>query len=173
MRLFEDEISDVIATDGPCEILWVGERTEQVIGGGFAARVEKRTFGVVAFRAKARIFPRQDASTGEWRLPESTTETRLLILEPSLRGVELPPDTGRFLGSFRHGERRYYAFLARPSRAAERPAAPEGQKGGPSPARAPGGGQNPAPSGKVPPAAPPSGGQRPTPHRSEQSGGPL
>lgn len=160
MRLFEDEVTSSVATDGPCELLGVEERVE-VVGGGYGSAPERRTYGVVVFRAKARMHP--VVEDGVWRMPPTAVETPLILLEASLAGAELPPHAGRFLGSFRQGGRRLYAFAMATPRAVARP---EGRElpagaGGSSPARA--ASPAPAPGAKSPP------GERPATNQPNQS----
>lgn len=145
MRLFEEEISPTIATDGPCEVLRVEERMEVSVQRGWGQPVLSRRFGVVIYRAKTRMYPVM-GKDGQWALPPSATETRLILVKPSLHGTELPASTGRYLGSFRNGDEHWHAFLAKPVQESRRPEGSEAPKaaGAPSPSKADGPSRAPA-----------------------------
>lgn len=173
MRLFEEEISASIATDGPCEVLGVEERSEPVFASnGFEThRLRTRHFGVVIYRAKTRMYPVPSKVDGQWVLPPSATETRLVIAKPSLHGTELPSSAGRYLGSFRQdGGEYWYAFLQQSVREPRRPEGSEAPKAAGAPAPAKGEGSNPAAPGKAPPERQQQASQPSTHRNSGQHG---
>lgn len=168
MRLFEDEISETIATDGPCEVLCVDER---VTYDGRGDDLRRRTFGVVIFRAKSRMYPRQ-GTDGQWRVAESAVETKLVLLRASLTGNELPREAGRYLGTYRENGVHWYAFLARKPQDVLRPEGSEVPAGATGRGPAKEGGPARAPSSGGQRANPPPAGRTSTHGNSEQPGRP-
>lgn len=173
MRLFEEEISEAIATDGPCEVLRVEERMEPLPqeGGYRLAGPRARRFGVVIYKANTRMHPVPSKVDGQWTLPPSATETRIILARPSIHGTELPASTGRYLGSFRQdGGEYWYAFLQQSVREPRRPEVSEAPKvaGAPAPAKA--AGSNPAAPGTAPRERQPQASQPSTPRNSAPHG---
>lgn len=175
MRLFEEEISPTITTDGPCEVLRVEERVEQRVLTNAQAwqegrSVRVRRFGVVVYRAKTRMYPVM-SKDGAWTLPPSATETRLIFAKPSIHGTELPASAGRYLGSFRQdGDEWWHAFLAKPVQESRRPEGSEAPKGSAAPSPAKGDGPTRAPDATGRREPPPSTAQTSTPRSSAPHG---
>lgn len=174
MRLFEEEISPTIATDGPCEVLRVEERMEllPVQSPYQGSGVMRRRFGVVIYKAKTRMHPVPGKTDGHWELPESATTTGIIIVKPSIHGTELPSSTGRYLGSFRQGQEQefWHAFLAKPVQEPKSLAGSEAPKGtaAPSPAKGDGPTRVPDATGRREPQ--PSTAQTSTPRSSAPHG---
>lgn len=175
MRLFEEEISASIATDGPCEVLRVEERVEPLPQepGYRLSGPRARRFGVVIYRAKTRMYPVPSKVDGQWTLPPSATETRIILAKPSIHGSELPASAGRYLGSFRQdGGEYWYAFLQQNVREPRRPEGSEAPKAAAAPAPAKGEGSNPTAPGKAPPERQQQASQPSTHRNSGQHGRP-
>lgn len=168
LRLFEDEVTATIATDGPCEVLGVEQRTEYLAERFGPQRV--RQYGAVVFRAEARMYPKIDERTGQWAVPPTAKETRLILMRASLRGNELPPSAGRFLGSYTEEGERWFAFLAKDVRESRRPEGSEAPKAAGAPAPGKAEGPSPAASAKAPPERQPQAAQ-PSTHRSNAQHG--